>query len=119
MQNARIQSEDVPKTAVFVGGTDGIGKATFRALVSKGLGTKVYIVGRNKASHQTLLDDLGRLNPKADLIFVEGQISLVTEAHRIASLIATQEESLGLLFLSSGYLPFTERQGKPTIDRPN
>ncbi|OAL56097.1 NAD(P)-binding protein [Pyrenochaeta sp. DS3sAY3a] len=108
--NALIQSEDVPKTAVFVGGTDGIGKATLRALVSKGFPTKVYIVGRNKASHQTLLEDLGKLNPKANLIFVEGQISLVTEAQRIATLIAAQEERLDLLFLSSGYLPFTGRQ---------
>lgn len=117
--NGRIESEDLPKTAVFVGGTDGIGKATLKALVSKGFPTKIYIVGRNKASHQTLLDDLAKSNPRANLTFVEGQISLVADAQRIASQIVAQEDSLDLLFLSSGYLPFTGRQGKQASDKPN
>lgn len=110
--NALIGLEDVPKTPVFVGATDGIGKATLQALVSKGFPTKIYIVGRNKASHRVLLEDLARSNPQATLIFVEGQISLVADAQRIASQIAAQEDRVELLFLSSGYLPFTGRQGK-------
>ncbi|KAG9197098.1 hypothetical protein G6514_002277 [Epicoccum nigrum] len=81
--NALIGPEDVPKTAIFVGATDGIGKATLQALVSKGFQTKIYIIGRNKASHQTF---------------------------RIASQISSQEDSVDLLFLSSGYLPFTGYQ---------
>ncbi|RYO72783.1 hypothetical protein AA0113_g790 [Alternaria arborescens] len=108
--NALIGLEDVPKTAVFVGATDGIGKAILQALVSKGFPTKIYIVGRNKASHRVLLEDLARSNPQATLIFVEGQISLVADAQRIASQIAAQEDRVELLFLSSGYLPFTGRQ---------
>ncbi|KAJ4982562.1 hypothetical protein SVAN01_11945 [Stagonosporopsis vannaccii] len=111
--NALIGPEDVPKTAIFVGATDGIGKATLQALVSKGFQTKIYIVGRNKASHQVLLEDLARSNPQANLIFVEGQISLVADAQRIASQIATQEDRVDLLFMSSGYLPFNGRQETP------
>jgi hypothetical protein len=110
--NALIGPQDVPKTAVFVGATDGIGKATLQALVSKGFPTKIYIVGRNKASHRVLLEDLARYNPRATLIFFEGQLSLVADAQRIASQIATQEDRVDLLFLSSGYLPFTGRKGK-------
>lgn len=72
--NALIGPEDVPNTVVFVGATDGIGKATLQALVSKGFPTKIYIVGRNKASHRALLEDFVRSNPRAILIFVEGQI---------------------------------------------
>ncbi|KAG5746580.1 hypothetical protein H9Q70_010742 [Fusarium xylarioides] len=108
--NALITDADAPKTAVFVGGTDGIGKATLTNLVGRGFSIKVYIVGRNKAGHQTLLDHLRSLNPKATLIYVEGQISLVADSHRIASHIAAQEEKIDLLFLSAGYLPFTGRQ---------
>ena len=110
--NALIGPQDVPKTAVFVGATDGIGKATLQALVSKGFLMKIYIVGRNKASHQVLLEELARSNPRATLIFVEGQISLVADAQRIASQIAAQADRVDLLFLSSGYLPFTGRHGK-------
>ncbi|KAI5365752.1 hypothetical protein J4E82_011215 [Alternaria postmessia] len=108
--NALIGPQDVPKTAVFVGATDGIGKATLQALVSKGFPTKIYIVGRNKASHRVLLEDLARSNPRATLIFFEGQLSLVVDAQRIASQIAAQEDRVDLLFLSSGYLPFTGRK---------
>ncbi|RYN76809.1 hypothetical protein AA0120_g11724 [Alternaria tenuissima] len=108
--NALIGPQDVPKTAVFVGATDGIGKATLQALVSKGFPTKIYIVGRNKASHRVLLEDLARSNPRATLIFFEGQLSLVADAQRIASQIAAQEDRVDLLFLSSGYLPFTGRK---------
>ncbi|KAH8878789.1 NAD(P)-binding protein [Thozetella sp. PMI_491] len=108
--NALITEANVPKTAVFVGGTDGIGKATLKALVSKGFPIKVYIVGRNEAGHQALLNDLRGLNPKAVLVYVEGQISLIADSQRVANQIAAQEEQIDLLFLSAGYLPFTGRQ---------
>ncbi|KAM5353555.1 hypothetical protein ACJ41O_000205 [Fusarium nematophilum] len=80
--NALIVEASVPKTAVFVGGTDGIGKATLKDLVSKGFPIKVYIVGRNEAGHRALLDELRALNPKANLIYVQGQISLVADSQQ-------------------------------------
>ncbi|KAI8680713.1 hypothetical protein LRP88_04509 [Fusarium phalaenopsidis] len=80
--NALITEASVPKTAVFVGGTDGIGKATLRELVSKRFPIKVYIVGRNEAGHRALLDELKSLNPEADLIYVQGQISSVADSHQ-------------------------------------
>ncbi|KAF5598560.1 NAD(P)-binding protein [Fusarium pseudocircinatum] len=110
VSNALITQANAPKIAVFVGGTDGIGKATLTNLVARGFPIKVYIVGRNKAGHQTVLDHLRTLNPNATLIYVEGQISLVRDSQRIASHIAAQEEKIDLLFLSAGYLPFTGRQ---------
>lgn len=109
--NALITEASVPKTAVFVGGTDGIGKATLRDLVSKGFTIKIYVVGRNEAGHKASLDEFRGLNPKADLIYVQGQISLVTDSQRIAKHISALEDKIDLLFLSAGYLPFTGRQG--------
>ncbi|KAH6618605.1 hypothetical protein C7974DRAFT_474424 [Boeremia exigua] len=108
--NALIESKDVPKIAVFVGATDGIGKATLKALVLKRSPIKIYVVGRNEASHRPMLEDLTKSNPFATIVFLEGQISLVAEAQRLASLIAAQEDSVDLLFMSSGYLPFTGPQ---------
>ncbi|CAG9990055.1 unnamed protein product [Clonostachys byssicola] len=105
--NKLITEASVPKTAVFVGGTDGIGKATLRNLVSKGFPIKVYIVGRDEVGHRAMLDELRALNPKADLIYVKGQISMIADSRRIANGISVQEEKVNLLFLSAGYLPFT------------
>lgn len=110
--NALITEANAPKTAVFVGGTDGIGKATLTDLVSKGFPTRIYIVGRNEAGHRGFLDSLRSLNPKATLIYVEGQISMVADSQRISDQIAAQEEKIDLLYLSAGYLPFNGRQGK-------
>ncbi|KAF5008996.1 hypothetical protein FDECE_4759 [Fusarium decemcellulare] len=107
--NALITEANAPKTAVFVGGTDGIGKATLINLVARGFPIKVYIVGRNEAGHQALLDNLRSLNPNATLVYIEGQVSLTADSQRIAGQIAAQEEKVDL-FLSAGYLPFTGRQ---------
>ncbi|RSL79523.1 hypothetical protein CEP51_007296 [Fusarium floridanum] len=104
--NALITEASIPKTAVFVGGTDGIGKATLIHLVSKGFPIKVYIVGRNEAGHRDLLDELRILNPEAQLVYVQGQISLIAESQCISKLISAQEDKIDLLFLSAGYLPF-------------
>ncbi|RSL61411.1 hypothetical protein CEP53_005118 [Fusarium sp. AF-6] len=108
--NALITEESIPKTAVFVGGTDGIGKATLRDLVSKGFPIKVYIVGSNEAGYRDLLDELRILNPEAQLVYVQGQISLIAESQRISRLISAQEDKIDLLFLSAGYLPFNGRR---------
>ncbi|CAH0019612.1 unnamed protein product [Clonostachys rhizophaga] len=110
--NKLIAEASVPNTAVFMGGTDGIGKATLRSLISQGFPIKVYIVGRDEAGHRAMLDDLRALNPKANLIYVEGQISMVADSQRMADSISVQEEKINLLFLSAGYLPFNGRQGE-------
>ncbi|KAI8722765.1 hypothetical protein NCS52_00421300 [Fusarium sp. LHS14.1] len=113
--NALITKATVPKISVFVGGTDGIGKATLRGLVSKRFPIKVYIVGRNEVGHRALLDELRSLNPEANMIYVQGQISSVADSHRIAKHISAQEDKIDLLFLSAGYLPFTGRQGNHVV----
>ncbi|KAL6407462.1 putative oxidoreductase [Ilyonectria robusta] len=105
--NALITRANLPKTCVFVGGTDGIGKASLRSLVSQGSALKVYIVGRNEAAHRPLINELSQLNPHAAFKYVEGQISLVADSQRLADQIAAKEDNIDLLFLSAGYLPFT------------
>lgn len=109
--NALITRANLPKTCVFVGGTDGIGKASLKSLVSQGSPLKVYIVGRNEAAHRPLINELSQINPHAAFKYVEGQISLVADSQRLADQIAAKEDKIDLLFLSAGYLPFTGRQG--------
>jgi NAD(P)-dependent dehydrogenase (short-subunit alcohol dehydrogenase family) len=56
------------KTIIVTGGTDGIGKATVRALVAQG--AAVTVVARNKAKAEALAEELKRETPGAALRFV-------------------------------------------------
>jgi NADP-dependent 3-hydroxy acid dehydrogenase YdfG len=47
--NALITPSNAPKTAIFIGATSGIGKATLTRLIAQGTPIKVYIIGRSAA----------------------------------------------------------------------
>ncbi|KAH7142912.1 hypothetical protein B0J13DRAFT_596172 [Dactylonectria estremocensis] len=108
--NARLTQATTPRTAVFVGGTDGIGKRALTELVSTGFPLKAYIIGRDRARHQPLLEGLRAINNNADLIYLEGQISLISEVRRITDEILDKEQEIDLLYHSAGFLPFVGRQ---------
>ena len=110
--NALINDDTAPRVSVFVGGTSGIGKLTIRALVATGASIRIYIVGR-KASYkrtQTFIQELAVLNPNAEIIWLEGEISLLVDVNRMCQAIQSKEHQLDLLFLSAGYAPMSARQ---------
>lgn len=109
--NARLKTSNLPRTVVFVGATDGIGKAALTELVSLGCPLKIYVVGRNAAIHEPQMTHLRALNSMVEIIYLEGQCSLMTESKRLANEIATREQEIDALFLSAGFVPFTGRQG--------
>ncbi|KAK2039235.1 hypothetical protein LZ31DRAFT_545620 [Colletotrichum somersetense] len=109
--NTQLTAETVPRTAVFVGGTSGIGKLTLAELVSLGFPVKAYVVGRRatEAAARPLLEDLRRRNPSAELVWVEGEVSLLSETRRICEWIKARESRLDFLCLTAGYAPFGGR----------
>ncbi|KAL0937443.1 short chain dehydrogenase reductase family protein [Colletotrichum truncatum] len=109
--NAQLTKATIPQTALFVGGTSGIGKLTLIELVSLNLPIKVYIVGRKatEPAIRPLLEDLRRKNADAELVWVEGEVSLLSEVQRICSLIKAKESRLDFLCLTAGYAPFGGR----------
>jgi NAD(P)-dependent dehydrogenase (short-subunit alcohol dehydrogenase family) len=109
--NAQISEDYTPRVAAFVGGTGGIGKAALTALISLKAPIKIYIIGRNEASHKQFLRDLRQSNSEAEIIWLEGQVTLLSELKRLCIQIKSSEKSIDLLFLSAGFLPFTGRQG--------
>lgn len=113
--NARFTEATTPRTAVFVGGTDGIGKRALTELVSTGFPLKAYIIGRDRVRHQPLLEGLRAINNNVELIYLEGQISLMSEVRRITDEILDKEQEIDLLFHSAGFLPFVGRQGMEAI----
>lgn len=114
VSNAQLTNTTLPKIAVFVGATAGIGRATLTQFVNKGYPLKAYIIGRNEDEFRPVLGELCASNKAAELIFLEGQISLMAETKRLTDEILRREEHIDLLYLSAGFLPFLGRQGMST-----
>lgn len=110
--NALINNDNAPRVCVFVGGTSGIGKLTIQALVATGARTKIYLVGRASSAERsrTFIQEQATVNPNAEIIWVEGEVSLLAESQRICNVIKANESRVDLLFLTAGYAPFGGRQ---------
>lgn len=109
--NSRISESTIPRTIVFTGATDGIGKAALVRLVSTKLPLKAYVIGRNGAKRKPFLDELRKTNDKANIIWLEGQISLIADTKRLCDIIKENETSIDALYTSPGAFPSGERIG--------
>lgn len=109
--NALINDVTAPRVAVFAGGTSGIGQLTIRALVATGASVRIYLVGRKSSEERSLafIQELRTTNPKAEVIWTEGDISLLAETRRVCEVIKRKEARVDLLFLTAGYAPFGPR----------
>lgn len=107
--NASIDLDQLPRVAVFVGATSGIGQATLSLLLSKQTPIKVYIVGRNQSKNAELLDNFRQINSKAEIVWVEAQVSLMAEVKEATDEIKRKEKSIDLLILSAGIFPLSDR----------
>ena len=110
--NALINDATAPRVAVFVGGTSGIGNFTVRALVATGASVRIYLVGRKSSEERThtFIQELHALNPKAEVIWTEGEVALLAETKRVCEAIKRKESRIDLLFLTTGYAPFGKRR---------
>ncbi|KFY27866.1 hypothetical protein V493_03256 [Pseudogymnoascus sp. VKM F-4281 (FW-2241)] len=109
--NALINDATAPSVAVFAGGTSGIGKFTVKALVATGANVRIYLIGRKSSEARTriFIQELRAVNPKAEVIWIEGEISLLAETKRVCEVIKSKESRIDLLFLTAGYAPFGAR----------
>lgn len=112
--NAHLTAQTAPRTAVFLGGTSGIGKLTLIELVSLGFPIRVYIAGRRatEPAMKPVLEDLRQKNPRAELVWVEAEVSLLAETRRVCELVKEKETSLDFLCLTAGYAPFGGRNSE-------
>jgi NAD(P)-dependent dehydrogenase (short-subunit alcohol dehydrogenase family) len=109
--NALINDATAPRVSIFASGTSGIGQLTLRALVATGASVRIYIVGRKSSEERTraFIQELHALNPKAEVIWTEGEIALLADVRRICEAIKAKESRVDLLFLTAGYAPFGPR----------
>lgn len=109
--NALINDATAPRVAVFAGGTSGIGQLTVRALVATGASVRIYLIGRKSSEERSriFIQELHAINPKAEVVWIEGEISLLAETKRVCEVIIKEESRIDLLFLTTGYAPFGAR----------
>ncbi|EAU38702.1 conserved hypothetical protein [Aspergillus terreus NIH2624] len=89
-------------TALFVGGTSGIGQSTLRQLARHADSPTAYIVGRNEARARPFLSELRQLNPKGRFHFIEADVSLVRNVDAACRQILQQQKQLNFLFMTPG-----------------
>ncbi|KAL4783511.1 NAD(P)-binding protein [Aspergillus varians] len=89
-------------TALFVGGTSGIGQSTLRQLARCADSPTAYIVGRNKARAGPFLSELQQLSPKGHFHFIEADVSLVRNVDAACKQITQQEKHLNFIFMTPG-----------------
>ena len=102
--NAKITAATAPRVAVLTGATDGIGKATLTRLVATGTPMRVYVLGRNGDKHKPMLERLRASNKQAQIIWLEGQLSLLADTKRLCDEIKARETSIDSLLLSAGFI---------------
>jgi NAD(P)-dependent dehydrogenase (short-subunit alcohol dehydrogenase family) len=87
-------------TALVTGGTDGIGKEIARRLVRQGVA--VLIVGRDPRKGARAEDDLRVGAPHSQVRFIEADLRLIRDTHRLADRIESLTPKLRYLVLCAG-----------------
>lgn len=106
-------------TAVFVGGTSGIGENAVRALASthgaSGRGLRAYIVGRNEKAANIIIADCIKKCPSGDFKFVRANdLASLRDVDRVCEEITKTEEGfaaakvacIDLLVLTQAHFAF-------------
>ncbi|KAL4963767.1 uncharacterized protein BDV14DRAFT_175961 [Aspergillus stella-maris] len=100
-------------TALFVGGTSGIGQSTLRQLArhTNSPNLTAYIVGRNQARANPFLSELKEISPQGKFHFIEADVSLARNVDRVCEEVKRREEKLDYLFMTPGGIsvPFKGR----------
>lgn len=91
---------------VFVGATAGIGRATLERLATMLHSSTFYILGRNKQRHATWLDQLGAIAPSSKFVYIESQVSLISDIDKACDQILSAERKVDILCMSPGGMPF-------------
>lgn len=98
-------------TALFVGGTSGIGQSTLRQLARNAEKPTAYIVGRNESKAGPFLAELRQLNPKGQFNFIEADVSLIRNVDAACEEVLKQEKHLNFLFMTPGGISLGGRNG--------
>lgn len=93
-------------TAVFVGGTNGIGEYTLKQFAQHTVRPRVYFVGRSQEAGDRIAEECSTLNPTGLFTFIKRDTSLIRNVDELCQEIKSREKAINLLFLTTGTLDF-------------
>ncbi|KPI40292.1 uncharacterized protein AB675_7588 [Cyphellophora attinorum] len=103
-------------TAIFVGGTKGIGAYCLLALLRHHPTTtaRIYVLAR---SSTPTIDQARTLAPNATITFIKCDASLLKEVDRVCAELQQEVKTINVLYMSQGTLDFSARtsEGLPTM----
>ena len=99
-------------TALFVGGTSGIGQSTLRQLAITADKPNAYIIGRSETNAVPFLAELRQINPEGNFNFIEADVSRIRSVDEACKEIMQREKKLNLLFMTPGGISLSGRNGK-------
>ena len=102
MSNISSISPVQGKIAVVTGGTDGIGKEIARGLAQ--IMAELVIVGRDAGKGARAQREIGASAKNCDVHFVQADLSLVREAHRLGDAVAKRWPTIHYLVHSAGFV---------------
>ncbi|KAH9832140.1 Dehydrogenase/reductase SDR family member on chromosome X [Teratosphaeria destructans] len=85
------------------------GASTARELFVRTTKPKAYIIGRSRDKGDKLVEDLRELNPEAEAIFLEKDISLIKNVDDVCEELLEKEDKINCLFLTAGYMTLKGR----------
>lgn len=95
------------KTILVTGGTDGIGKGLVLYYLKKDY--QVIAVGSSKLKGERLKEEAGKLKKEKNLLFMQANLSLISENQRVVQTVKEKYTSLDALILCAASLKPQER----------
>lgn len=112
--NARFASSENERNTgvvcVFAGATSGTGAGTLESMVPMLHKSIFYIVGRSAARFASQRAKLESLNPSCKLVFLEAEVSLLSDVDAVCKQIAAAERKVDYLYMSPGCIPLNGPQ---------
>lgn len=102
------------KVCLITGATNGIGRATARALVEQG--AELFIVCRNEQKGEALLDELRGLRPDANLSLLVADLGRMADIRRAAEQFLATGKPLHLLLNNAGVVNTERRESADGIE---
>ncbi|KAJ7864192.1 NAD(P)-binding protein [Mycena leptocephala] len=107
--NAAFSPSYTP-VAIFVGGTSGIGQGMAEAFARHTKGNAhIVLVGRNRAAASSILATFPKPGPGATHEFVECDITLMSNVHRVATELRARIPKINFLVLTTGVMTMDGR----------
>lgn len=93
-------------TAIFIGGTSGVGEYTLKALSKYVPKSRFYIIGRSKESADRIIKECTEQSHECCFDFIEADISQLKHVDSVSRQIMAKEDSINLLFQTQGTMAF-------------